>query len=230
VNTCLNDPSSNVTPIPSMATPNAGVKISDFDKGATRDGFARPTTAPSTIHTGNKFDAAFNTDSTVEYREDAFGLSAAPLLFFSCFCFPSDGRLVVVVVVVVVFIAGGASSSTTIVIDDELLALAVVGPSPFLFFRPRGGGGGDNNDTPPNDIVLLAFCIPSTTRPRLPSAKQPGATTMLVMMMSCIGDAIVVQQSHSTRLNFMDTKAKGSKNNKTRRKKEFLESQVFFRV
>ena len=185
-----------------MATPNAGVKISDFDKGATRDGFARPTTAPSTIHTGNKFDAAFNTDSTVEYREDAFGLSAAPLLFFSCFCFPSDGRLIVVVVVVV-FIAGGASSSTTIVIDDELLALAVVGPSPFLFFRPRGGGGGDNNDTPPNDIVLLAFCIPSTTRPRLPSAKQPGATTMLVMMMrTCIGDAIVVQRSHSTRLNF----------------------------
>ena len=183
-----------------MATPNAGVKISDFDKGATRDGFARPTTAPSTIHTGNKFDAAFNTDSTVEYREDAFGLIAAPLLFFSCFCFPSDGRLVVVV-----FIAGGASSSRRNGggdDDEELLALAV-GPSPFLFFRPRGGGGGDNNDTPPNDIVLLTFCIPSTTRPRLPSAKQPGATTMLVMMMrTCIGDAIVVQRSHSTRLNF----------------------------
>ena len=157
-----------------MATPNAGVKISDFDKGATRDGFARPTTAPSTIHTGNKFDAAFNTDSTVEYREDAFGLSAAPLLFFSCFCFPSDGRLVVVVVVV--FIAGGASSSTTIVIDDELLALAVVGPSPFLFFRPRGAAAAAAATTttpPPNDTVLLALCCTSTTRPRPPSAKRP---------------------------------------------------------
>ena len=76
---CLNDPSSNVTPMPSMAIPNAGVTISDFESGATTVGLKSPTRAPKTIHSGNKFASVFKLDS-IEYLFIAF-VFKSPLLF-----------------------------------------------------------------------------------------------------------------------------------------------------
>ena len=78
---CLNDPSSNVTPMPSMAIPNAGVTISDFESGATTVGLKSPTRAPKTIHSGNKFASVFKLDS-IEYIFIAFVFAVtSPLLF-----------------------------------------------------------------------------------------------------------------------------------------------------
>jgi hypothetical protein len=77
---CLNDPSSNVTPMPSMAIPNAGVTISDFESGATTVGLKSPTRAPKTIHSGNKFARVFKLDS-IEYRKFIAFVFKSPLLF-----------------------------------------------------------------------------------------------------------------------------------------------------
>jgi len=79
---CLNDPSSNVTPTPSMAIPNAGVTISDFESGATTVGLKSPTRAPMTIHSGNKFASVFKLDSIEYLKFIAFVFAVtSPLLF-----------------------------------------------------------------------------------------------------------------------------------------------------
>jgi hypothetical protein len=67
--------------MPSMAIPNAGVTISDFESGATTVGLKSPTRAPKTIHSGNKFASVFKLDS-IEYIFIAFVFAVtSPLLF-----------------------------------------------------------------------------------------------------------------------------------------------------
>ena len=78
---CLNDPSSNVTPMPSMAIPNAGVTISDFESGATTVGLKSQTSAPKTIHSRNKFASVFKLNSSEYLKFIAFVFALkSPLL------------------------------------------------------------------------------------------------------------------------------------------------------
>ena len=62
-----------------MATPSAGVTISGFESGATNAGCNTPSTAPRTIHTGNKLEITFRVDSIEHRIEKAFGIIASPL-------------------------------------------------------------------------------------------------------------------------------------------------------